>query len=96
MAQWLMTSIHEDVALLSELRIQRQCEMWSRLQTRLRFQVAVAVVKASGYSSDLTPSLGTSMCSKYSPKKKRGRDLFLSHATWMGLAGGICFAFVLT
>ena len=61
MAQWLMTSIHEDVALLSELRIQRQCEMWSRLQTRLRFQVAVAVVKASGYSSDLTPSLGTSI-----------------------------------
>ena len=31
--------------------------------------IAVAVVKASGYSSDLTPSLGTSICQGCSPKK---------------------------
>ena len=32
------------LALLSELRIQRCCELWCRLQTRLRSCVAVAVV----------------------------------------------------
>ena len=31
--------------------------------------VAVAVAKASGYSSNLTPSLGTSICRGCSPRK---------------------------
>ena len=45
---------------------------------RLRSRVAVAVVWASGYGSDLTPSLGTSICvcvalkRKKEKKKKRG------------------------
>ena len=37
----------------------------------LRSHVAVAVVKASGYSSDLTPSLGTSIYHGYGPKKTK-------------------------
>ena len=38
---------------------------------RLRSGVAVALAWARGYSSDWTPSLGTSICSRYSPKKTK-------------------------
>ena len=38
---------------------------------RLRSGVAVAVVKASGYSSDSTSSLGTSICQGCSAKKTK-------------------------
>jgi len=38
---------------------------------QLRSSVAVAVVKAGSYSSDLIPSLVTSICRGFSPKKKR-------------------------
>ena len=68
MAQRLMnlTSIHEDAgliqALFSGLRIPCCCALWCRSQTRLRSYVAVALVQAGGYSSNLTPSLGTSIC----------------------------------
>ena len=68
MAQWLTnptTSMRTWVpspALLSRLRIQHCCEVWHRSQTHLRFQVAVAVASAGGYSSNCTPSLGTSVC----------------------------------
>ena len=48
------------LASLSGLRIQHSCELWYRLQMQLRSCVAVAVVWASSYSSDLTPSLGNS------------------------------------
>ena len=54
---------------LSGLRIQGFRELWSRLQTRLRSGTAVAIVQAGSYSSKLTPSLGTSICWGYSPKK---------------------------
>ena len=37
----------------------------------LRSHVAVAVAVASSCSSDLTPSLGTSTCCTYSPKKPK-------------------------
>ena len=40
-------------------------------QTQLRFSIAVAVVWASSYSSDSTPSLGTSISCGYGPKKKK-------------------------
>ena len=40
--------------------------MW--LGSDIAVAVAVAVVKASGYSSDYTPSLGTSICYRCSPK----------------------------
>ena len=36
---------------------------------RLRSRVAVAVVYVGGYSSYWTPSLGTSICRGYGPKK---------------------------
>ena len=37
----------------------------------LRSGIAVAVVQASSCSSDLTPSLGTSLYCRCSPKKKK-------------------------
>ena len=38
---------------------------------QLRSHVAVAVLQASGYSSDWTPSLGTSICRWCGPKKTK-------------------------
>ena len=35
--------------------------------------IAVAVMQASGYSSDLTTSLGNSICCGFGPKKQRRR-----------------------
>ena len=50
-------------------------ELWCRLQTRLRFGVAMAVAVAGIYSSNLTPSLQTSICLRCGPKKqKRKRE----------------------
>ena len=37
----------------------------------LRSGIAVAVVQAGSYSSDLTPSLGTSLCLGCGPKKQK-------------------------
>ena len=77
MAHWLMnlTRIQEDRfdpwPHSSGLRIWCCCELWCRLQMWLRSSIAVAVVEASSYSSDLTPSLGTSMCCGCGPKKKK-------------------------
>ena len=69
-----LTSIHEDVCSIPglawwpcQLRIWHCCEIWCRLQMQLGSWVAVAVVHASCYSSDLTPSLGTSIGHKCSP-----------------------------
>ena len=36
--------------------------------------VAVAVVKAGSYSSDSTPSLGTSICCECGPKKTKNKN----------------------
>ena len=76
MAQWLidLTSIHEDVALLSRLRIQCCCELWGRSQVtgaRLGSSVSVAVAKAGSYSSDSTPSQETAICRRCDPKKAK-------------------------
>ena len=57
------------LALLSGLMIRRCHELWCRLQTRLRSRVAVALAEAGGYSSDLTPSLGTSICCESGPRQ---------------------------
>ena len=47
----------QSLALLSGLKIQRCPELWHRSQIQLGSHVAVAVVHASSYSSDLTLSL---------------------------------------
>ena len=67
------TSIHEDTGLilasLSGLKIWHRHELWCRSQTWLGFCVAVAMALVGGYSSDSTPSLGTSIYCRCSPKK---------------------------
>ena len=54
------------LASLSGLRISCYHELYCRSQMWLILAVAVA----SSYSSNLTPSLGTSICCRCSPKKK--------------------------
>ena len=58
------------LASLSGLRIRRCHELWYRVQTQLRSSVALGcgVVQQLSCSSDLTPSLGTSMCLGSDPK----------------------------
>ena len=58
----------QSLASLSGLRIWRCCELWCRPQMQLRSQVAAAAVQASDHSSNMTPSLGTSICLRYGPK----------------------------
>ena len=77
-AQWVKnpTSTHEDMGsilpLLSGLRIRHCHKLGCRWQMWLGFCVAGAVVQISS-SSSATPSLGTSMCRRFGPKKKKER-----------------------
>ena len=73
------------LASLSGLRIQRCRELWCRLQTWLGSGVAVAVEKAGSYSSHSIPSLGTSMCHRYGPKKKKINKIVKFLATYQAL-----------
>ena len=59
----------QSLTLVDGVRIWYCCELWSRSQMLLRSGVAVVEVSASSYSSDLTPSLGTSMCVGAGQKK---------------------------
>ena len=43
--------------------------------------IAVAVVQASSYSSELSPSLGTSMCCRCSPIKTKKKKNLLKKAS---------------
>ena len=61
----------QSLASLSGLRIQRSCELRHSSQTQLGSGGVVAVAQARGYSSDLTPSLGTSICQGCGPKKAK-------------------------
>ena len=58
----------QSLASLTRLRIWNCHELWCTSQTQLGYCVAEAVVYTNSYSSDLTPSLGTSMCRGYGPK----------------------------
>ena len=58
------------LSLSSGLRIQRCHELCCRSQMWLWSCIAVAVVWAGRYSSNLTPSLRTSICCEYGPGKK--------------------------
>ena len=62
------------LTLISGLRIWHCHELWSRSQTQLGSGVAVAVVQARSHSSDSTPSLGTSIFHRCSPKKEEGEE----------------------
>ena len=72
-----LTSIHEDegstLASFSGLRIWHCWELWCRSQTRLKSGVALVVAQVSSYSSNSTPSLGTSICCGCCPKKTKDR-----------------------
>ena len=72
MVQWLTnTTRSHEAAGSSPGRAQwHGSELWGRSQTRLGSGVAVAEVWASGYSSDSTPRLGTSICHRCGPRKK--------------------------
>ena len=62
------------LASLNGSGIRRCRELWCRSQTWLGSRVAVAGVYTSSCSSDSTPSLGTSMCCRCDPKKKRRKN----------------------
>ena len=61
----------QSLALLSGIRIQRYHKLQCGSQVQLRSGMVMAVAQAGNYSSDLTPSLGTSICYRYSPKNKK-------------------------
>ena len=63
------------LALPSGLRIQHHCELWCGSQMQLGSHVAVAVVLACSCRSDLTPSLGTSICCRCGPKKTKKKKV---------------------
>ena len=68
------TGIHKDASLtlasISGLRIRCCHELWCRSQVWLGSCLAVA--EAGSYGCNLAPSLGTSICRKCGPKKKKG------------------------
>ena len=57
--------------LLSGLSIWRCHELWCRSRMWLRSCIAMAMVWASSCNSDLTSSLGTSICCTWSPEKQK-------------------------
>ena len=61
------------LGLLSGLKIRRCHELWCRLQMRPGSSVAVAA--AGGCSSDLTPSLGTSICLRCGPNNQTAKQI---------------------
>ena len=79
-----LTSIYEDSGSIPGLsqwsKIWRCCEQWYRLQTQLRFGVAMAMVYTGRCTSNSTPSLGTYMCHGCSSKRDRLNHL-LPHPT---------------
>ena len=58
------------LVLLSGLRIQRCCKLWHRWQMWFR-SALLWLWHRPAYSSELTPSLGTSICHRYGPKRKK-------------------------
>ena len=68
----------QSLDLLSGLSTLRRHELWYRSKTWLGSDIAVAVAQTSGYSSNLTPSLGTSICHRVALKKKKIQTEVLS------------------
>ena len=69
------TAMREDAGLIpglaQGLRIWFCCELWCRLQMWLGSGIVMAVAYSGSCSSNLTPSLGTSICLRGSPKKQQ-------------------------
>ena len=63
----------QSLALLIGFRIQHCHELWGRSQMQLVSHIAVAVAMpvAGSCSSNSTPSLGTNICHKCSPKRTK-------------------------
>ena len=59
------------LTLLGGLRLGHCYELWCRLQMQIRSHVAVAVAEAGRCSSNLIPSLGTSICCEFGPKRQK-------------------------
>ena len=59
----------QSMALLSGLRIRCCCKLQHRSQMQIKSRIAVAVVSTA--SSNLPPSLGTSICHRCGSKKKK-------------------------
>ena len=71
MAQIQLVSMRMRVQFLvslSGLRIRCSRELWCRSQMQLGSCIAMAVTEAGSCSSDWTPSQGTFMCRRFSPK----------------------------
>ena len=82
------------LALLSGLRIQHCHELWCS-QTRLGYAISVALAYASGYSSNSTPSLGTSICCRCSPKKSKKEKSPLKYLKYVTKKIIFIFLFIL-
>ena len=65
----------QSLALLSGLMINSCCELWCWSQTWLRSCIAVGLAQASSYSSNSTPSLGTSISHSCGPKKTKKKKI---------------------
>ena len=81
----------QSLALLSGLRIWRCRELWCGLQTQIRSRVAMALAQAGRYSSNQTPSLGTSIFhgsgsrkGKKTPPPKKERKRYLPIVFFFG------------
>ena len=73
------------LASLSGLRIGHCHELRCSLQTWLGSGMAMAVAMASTCSSDWTPSLGTSVCCRFGPKKKK-KNCYVCSGPGAGMA----------
>ena len=67
---WLV-SLHSLIALRIHHCYMLHCRLQMQLGSCVAVAVAVAVVSAGSCSSDSTSSLGTAICHRYSPKKKK-------------------------
>ena len=80
-----MSTRVQSLALLHGLRIRHCYELQYRSQTQLRSGVSVAVVQAGSYSSDLTPSLETSICCRCGQNTDKKKKKKQPRRYWPGL-----------